>query len=109
MITIDGRYFMDYDYEDEQWKPFPKYKKYMVSNYCRVRNVDGKILKPFRIDHQTKSPTFYTQVYHKGKVIKFRLFDLVKRMRFPFMVKISYSNDKYLTYNKADEYIYGSY
>lgn len=109
-VEINGRYLMPHDYDNEEWRRIKGFRKYLISNYCRVkRKLDNKILKPKEAFNKTVKPTYYIRVYNDQEYRDINLEKTVKAMAFSFVIKIAYERDGYLTYNKKDEYIYGAY
>ena len=64
---MNGRYFYNYDYEDEIWYPVIGYSLYEVSNYCRVKNIQTqKMLRPQILEY-SKPKTLHFMLYNNGK------------------------------------------
>lgn len=109
-IEINGRYFMPHDYDNEEWRRIKGFRRYLISNYCRIKNkVTDQILKPQIGDRKTKRTVYTIRVNNDQETKVVDLTQTVKAMPFSFKVYLTHNKEGFLTYKKSDEYIYGAF
>lgn len=101
---MNGRYFYNYDYEDEIWYPVKGYLLYEVSNYCRVKNIQTqKILRPQILEY-SKPKSLHFMLYNNGKKKTFYINTLLKQHKWEEIFRPNYS--EHFVHRKGSEFIF---
>jgi hypothetical protein len=114
MIELNGRYFMQHDFEHEHWKVIPDFPEYMISNFSRVKrkpttNNNTIIMKPAVLENKNGKIWYEFQLMKDGKQHKIRMDRIFDTVKFKHIHSIAVQPDNYVRYRRFSEFIYDAF